>query len=233
MHIWWQSDCPRICSTRWLSFFDRNKDESKPLRVAAGLLGMTRRLLYETVKSVKDRFWVPVVPVLSTSRAAQRVAQDAHGRADDAKQLETLTTLVRAALSTGDAGYRSFTMSLARLSLAGVDVGDRYHSPNFAKEAVFLAARQVQAIDVAGLRAPVPGLGVRSSLALLLDGIPVAGMSCYGSHGSVIVVCYNAVSATDGRLHPGFLCWAMPEDVTAGGQSLSPSRNRCRSSLWL
>ena len=160
--------------------------------------------------------------MLSMSKAAQRDAEKAPSRADDAKQLEILATLVRAALSTGDCGYRSFTMSLARFSLAGVEVGDRYRSPNFAKEAVFLAARRVQALDVAGLRAPVPGLGVRSSLALLMDGVPVAGVSCYGRHGSVIVVCYNAVSATDGRLRPGFLCWAMPEDGH-GGQLIAQS----------
>ena len=203
-------------------FFGRKKDESKPLRVAAGFLGMTRRLLYETVKRVKDHLWAPVASLPSMSRVASRTAESDTSRAEDANQLQALTTLVRAALSTGDTGYRSYTMALARLSLAGVDVGDRYHGPNFAKEVVFLAARHVQALDVAGLRAPLPGLGVRSSLAILLDGIPVAGMSCYGRHGSVTVVCYNAVSAVDGRLHPGFICWAMPEDGH-GGRSITDS----------
>ena len=203
-------------------FFGRKKQESKPLRVAAGFLGVARRLLYETVKRVKDQLWAPVATVRSMNRAASRAAEATKGRADDEKQMEALITLVRASLSTGDAGYRSFTVFLARLSLAGVDIGDRYHSPTFAKEVVFLAARHVQALDVAGLRASLPGLGVRSSLALLLDGVPVAGVSCYGRHGSVIVICYNAVSATDGRLHPGFLCWSMPEDGH-GGRAITES----------
>ena len=171
---------------------------------------------------MKDHLWAPVASLVSMSRVASRTAESDTSRAKDANQLQALTTLVRAALSTGDTGYRSYTMALARLSLAGVDVGDRYHGPNFAKEVVFLAARHVQALDVAGLRAPLPGLGVRSSLAILLDGIPVAGMSCYGRHGSVTVVCYNAVSAVDGRLHPGFICWAMPEDGH-GGRSITDS----------
>ena len=117
-------------------FFDRKKNESRPLRVAAGFLGMTRRLLYETVKNVRDRLWAPAVQSLSRG-SGSRAAEVAKSRAEDANQVDVLTVLVRAALSTGDTGYRSFTTSLARLSLAGVDVGDRYHSPQFAKEVIF------------------------------------------------------------------------------------------------
>ena len=98
-------------------FFGRKKQESKPLRVAAGFLGLARRLLYETVKRVKDQLWAPVAIVRPMNRAASRAAEATTGRADDANQMEALITLVRAALSTGDTGYRSFTVFLARLSL--------------------------------------------------------------------------------------------------------------------
>lgn len=185
--------------------FRRSGHESRPLRVAASFLCVSRWFLNRTVLAVTTNRWAPVPPI-----TRNRLAEDGqNGIHSDADQLRVLTTLVRAALSLGDEGYRSFTLHLARLQLAGVDVGNRCHGRHFAQEAVFLAARCVQAMDASDLRTALPGLGVRSSLALLMDGVPVAGMAAYGRHGSVSVICVNSISHRDGKLRPRMLCWAI------------------------
>ena len=120
--------------------------------------------------------------------AALPIPPQKEADADDA-QLRVLCTLVRAALSMGDDGYISYTRNVARLAVAGIEVGQRYHGRHFAKEALFLAARCVQVLHAKRLQAPLPGLGISSSLALLMDGAFVGGVSLYGRHGSVIVLC--------------------------------------------
>jgi hypothetical protein len=126
--------------------------------------------------------------------------------------------LVRAALSSGDDGRNAFTTQVARLALTSVRVGDRYPGPHFAQKAFCLAARCVQRMDVADLRTSLLGFGVRSSIASLMDGVPVAGMSAYERQGSIIVICCNSVSHREGRLHPRMLTWAVP-DAGHGGQA--------------
>ena len=200
----------------------RRGTESRPLRVSSALLGISRVMVSRCVQTLKQREWVPraVTPAEDKVTALPAHLQG-DAQSDDA-QLRVLRTLVRAALSLGDDGYVSYTRSVARLALAGVEVGNRYHGRHFAKEAVFLAARCVQVLHARSLRAPLPGLGISSSLALLMDGVPVGGVSLFGRHGSVIVLCVNSVSSEDGRLRPHMISWVLPTGGH-GGEAVASS----------
>ena len=200
----------------------RRGTESRPLRVASALLGISRVMVSRCVQILRQREWVPRAVASAEGKVTALPAHlQGDAQSDDA-QLRVLRTLVRAALSLGDDGYISYTRSAARMALAGVEVGNRYHGRHFAKEAVFLAARCVQVLHARSLRAPLPGLGISSSLALLMDGVPVGGVSLYGRHGSVIVLCVNSVSSEDGRLRPHMISWVLPTGGH-GGEAVASS----------
>ena len=200
----------------------RRGTESRPLRVASALLGISRVMVSRCVQILRQREWVPRAVASAEGKVTALPAHlQGDAQSDDA-QLRVLRTLVRAALSLGDDGYISYTRSVARMALAGVEVGNRYHGRHFAKEAVFLAARCVQVLHARSLRAPLPGLGISSSLALLMDGVPVGGVSLYGRHGSVIVLCVNSVSSEDGRLRPHMISWVLPTGGH-GGEAVASS----------
>ena len=200
----------------------RRGTESRPLRVASALLGISRVMVSRCVQILRQREWVPRAVASAEGKVTALPAHlQGDAQSDDA-QLRVLRTLVRAALSLGDDGYISYTRSVARMALAGVEVGNRYHGRHFAKEAVFLAARCVQVLHARSLRAPLPGLGISSSLALLMDGVPVGGVSLYGRHGSIIVLCVNSVSSEDGRLRPHMISWVLPTGGH-GGEAVASS----------
>ena len=211
---------PREALASVTNALGRHGTESRPLRAASALLGISRSMLHRCVKALQEREWVPR-EVPRREGAAPATGSQTAAHAGD-RQLEVLCTLVRAALSMGDDGYRSYTRHVTRLAVAGVEVGHRYHRAQFAKEAIFLAARCVQKLTVSGLRAVLPGLGVRSSIAVLMDGVPLAGLSAHGRHGSVNVICLNSVSATDGRLRPHLFTWAV-QTGGHGGESIAIS----------
>ena len=57
---------------------------------------------------------------------------------------------------------------------------------------------------------------------MLIDGLPLVGLSAHGRHGSVTVTCLNSVSATDGRLRPHLFIWAVQKGGH-GGESIAIS----------
>jgi hypothetical protein len=62
-------------------------------------------------------------------------------------------------------------------------------------------------LDEDDRRRPLGGLGISSNFALLFDGVPMGGVSAYGRHGTVQVICLNAVSPHTGRLHAWLATW--------------------------
>ena len=200
------------------NYLGRTGHESRPMVATARVLGLPRSLVARTVHTLGANQWMPTEIAGHGSQAGQGLprADRGHTNPTDEDQLAVLVTLTRAALSLGDSGYNSFPLHVARLATAGVTVGDRFHTPKFAEEAVFLAARCVQGMDAADLRMPLPALGVRSSLALLIDGVPIAGMSAHGRQGSAIVICANFVGHQDGVLRPRLLTWAVPDKGHGG-----------------
>ena len=62
---------------------------------------------------------------------------------------------------------------VARLEIEGVRVGDQYHTPHFVGDVALLASRYVRNLDMHDLQCKLGGLGIRSNLAILADGVPV------------------------------------------------------------
>jgi len=189
---------------------------SLALRVAGAMLGISASRAWRVSKAVERAGWAPV----------QHMPRDGHEPSGhepseplvrDEKQV--LHQLVRAALSCRGQGYQEYTRSVCRLAAAGIDVGDKYHTRSFAKEAEFLAARCLQHHDSLDLAAKIPGLGIRSNLALLVDGVPVGGMRAFGRRGSVLVVCVNAVSPHTHRLQTRLLTWCFQSAGHGGAAS--------------
>ena len=125
---------------------------------------------------------------------------------EDSKILSTLT---RAALGmrAAHASADQYVRHLARLNMEGVDVGMKYHTRGHFQEVQFLAAQVTRVHDAADLQDPLSGLGIRSDFAILMDGIPVGGLRTGGRHGSILVLCFSAVSSHTSRLHARLGTW--------------------------
>ena len=172
----------------------RERRTMPSLLIAAGLLRLSPSRIWRTFTQLRADGWTP-----QSSVPEQR--REAADPADRTKPV--LRTLVRAALGarSSHAPHRFFQEALCRLSLEGVDVGNKYHTKDFFADVVFLSARCMQAFDAADVHTPLGGLGIRSDFAALFDGVPIGGVVLYGRHGTMVVVCLNSVSASDHRLH--------------------------------
>ena len=164
-------------------FFQKSmgKRVSPVLRVAGGLLGLSSSRVWRIVAQVRGNFWEPVPP-------HQQSSTDITPAPTEAARLDRVRlTLVRAALAvrTSSGPTNAFVMHLARLAVEGVDVGEKYHTKEFFSDVLFLSARCVQAYDAQELYEKLQGTGIRSDFALLLDGVPVGGVSLHGRHGNV------------------------------------------------
>ena len=120
-----------------------------------------------------------------------------------------MCTLTRAVLATRAARGSSsdYVTAVARLWHEGGPVGHKYHTRHHADDVTYLAARCVEAMVADDSRATLAGLGIPSSFALLMDGIPLGGSGAFGRHGNVDVICLNSVSPTTHRLHSWFAGW--------------------------
>ena len=172
------------------------------IRVAAMFTCLSCSRVWKTFKSLSETSWEPVEAGPPRGEAAG-TRQDDNGA--------VLTTLVRAALSESIAGAseRAFVKHISRLALDGVHVGGKFHTRAFVRETQFLAAKALEAQDRLDIDRILPGLGIPSSFAVLFDGIPVGGASCWNRHGNVEVVCVAFVSPLTGRIHARFVTWAV------------------------
>ena len=177
-------------------------------RAASGLLGLPYARVRRVVEALRKSGFAPVEAATNHGEPAT-----CHGHAaasPEATDVSVLSTLVRAALwGNGTGGGEEFVRLVAWLSHEGVAVGDRYHTKQFAWAARYLAARCVQHYDAQDLSTKLGGLGIPSSMALLVDGVPVGGISLYGRHGSVEVICASFVNPSSGRLHARLLTWVI------------------------
>ena len=181
------------------------------LDAAARLLRLSYSRIWRTFAGVRANGWRPTTASCREEQSLPAERPDPRG---------ILLTLVRTALGarTARAPGMAYKQALARLSLEGVPIGDKYHTEEFMNDAVFLAARNVQASDATDLVAPLAGLGIPSDFAILMDGLPVGGVSLYGRHGSVSALCVCTVSPHTHRLHAPLLTWYVP-DRGHGGEA--------------
>ena len=190
------SDTP----SRW------NQSQSLFIRVTARLLGVSCSRVFRIFHWISRNGWSPWITVTTQPRG-----EDAHLRGEGAKGQTVLVTLVRAALAESIAGSsaNAFVRHISRLALDGVDVGGRFHTRHFVRQAVRLGAKVLQVQDRLDMDERLGGLGIPSSFALLFDGVPVGGVTLFSRHGTVEVICVAFISAATGRIHSRFLQWAM------------------------
>ena len=195
----------------------RGRTVSASLRAASGLLGLAASRVHRAVAALREVGFVPGESAGTPLGPQAETSKGRHGPSEQ-EQRNTMQTLVRAALANTGSSQREFVRFLGRLSREGVSVGNKYHTKEFALEARFLAARCLQHHDAVDLRSPLGGLGIRGSLALLIDGVPLGGISLYGRHGSVTAICASFVSPHTSRLHARLLTWSV-QKAGHGGQA--------------
>jgi hypothetical protein len=129
-----------------------------------------------------------------------------------------MLTLVRAALAESVSGATAahFVKHISRLALEGVPVGDQFHTRHFVQDTQRLAAKCIAAQARIDLDMRLGGLGIPSNVAVLFDGVPVGGVTLYGRHGNLLVVCLGYVSPWDGRMHTRFTTWAVNKSGHGG-----------------
>lgn len=127
------------------------------------------------------------------------------------QQRDVLTTLTSVALGcrASHASASEFLRWVSRFEAEGVSVGQKYHTRAFYQDVEFLAARAVREMDSADAALSLPGLGIPSDFAVLLDGVPVGGTRSFGRHGSVTVVCVTAASPFTCHLFSRLAAWCV------------------------
>ena len=191
--------------------------EAWALRAASALVGWAPSRIWRTFDAVRANGWSPMPgPGGDAQEATARNAA-----ATDVTAEAVMLTLVRTALAVGAANgaMEDFVKAVARLSVEGVPVGEKFHTRHFLKDAQFLAARCLQARDREDLYNPLGGLGIGSSCAVLFDGVPVGSVAAYGRHGTVLVVCMSSVSPHTHRLRAQLLTWAVPSRGHGGAET--------------
>jgi hypothetical protein len=194
----------------------RHTTQPLALRAASALLGLAPSRIWRMYRSVQGNGWSLVPGASDAPEAAARNAAAADITAE-----AVMLTLVRTALAVGAANGATtdFVKAIARLSVEGVPVGQKYHTRHFYKDVQYLGARCLQARDREDLFKPLGGLGIGSSCAVLFDGVPVGSCAAYGRHGNVLVVCVSSVSPHTHRLRSQLLTWAIPSRGHGGPET--------------
>ena len=130
---------------------------------------------------------------------------------EQVQQRDVLTTLASIALGcrASHASASEFLRWVSRFEVEGVSVGQKYHTRAFYQDVEYLAARTVREMDSTDAALALPGLGIASDFAVLLDGVPVGGTHSYGRHGSVTVICVTAASPFTCHLFSRLAAWCV------------------------
>jgi hypothetical protein len=190
--------------------------QSLAVRAACALLGLAPTRIWRTYASIRRNGWSPVP---GASDAPEAMARNA--AAADVTAEAVMLTLVRTAVGVGAANGATtdFVKAVARLAVEGVPVGEKFHTRHFLKDVQFLAARCVQVRDREDLYNPLGGLGIGSSCAVIMDGVPVGSVAAYGRHGTVLVLCVSSVSPHTHRLRAQLLTYAVPSRGHGGEET--------------
>ena len=201
---------PRKIRRSLLEFFGRSRSlgsSSSNVEATSRLLCVPPNLVKSVASGIKIEEGTgaraPVPPKASAKRAQCATAGD-DAAFSGRSALDAFVNLTRAALGVvaDGGGERDYVAECARLVEVRADVGEKYHSREYFRDVVFLAARLVQAQDAADLcSTPLKALGTPGFISLSFDVIPIGGKTAFGRHGSVLVICGKAASPHTGRLH--------------------------------
>ena len=173
------------------------------LRVPAGQIRRCIRRLGKWPSSTESAKSVAASPTETTKSTP-------NGLEPTPDSLEVLVDIALGVIVDGLA-YDRFVHHVAREAKRNVNVGQKYHSLEFVKDVEYLAARGIEALDAEDLGTILPGLGIRSSLAILADGVSPGTNGKYARNGTVQVICIAFVSPHSNRLCSRFI--AAPETV--------------------
>ena len=144
----------------------------------------------------------------STETTSKRPAPN--GLAPTNDSLEVLVNIALGVIVDG-LSYDRYVLHVARVARYNVNVGQKYHSVEFVKDVEYLAARRIEAMDAEDLETFLPGLGIRSSVAIIADGVSPGNNGKYARNGTVQVICIAFVSPHSHRLCTRFI--SAPETV--------------------
>ncbi len=168
-------------------------------KAASSLLRLPYRTIVQCLGNVKRNSWNPVPrsSLESEEPCEQTVERDPQ---------HTLRILTRTALATGYHGrsHVDYVRDCMRLHLAGADIGQKYHSKEFAQIVERLGAECIQALDAEDIHGHLPALGIPSDLAIAWDGVSL-GASSFSRHETLQVMAAAFVSPHSCRLHARFL----------------------------
>lgn len=200
----------------------RSAREVRPwaLQASAQLTRVAGNTIGTVWNKLRSQSWEPRPVAGPSARASNQDRNDdyyAFKRKSDAEILRLLTTEVVANASAGLTDAH-LLRSLQRAKLCGVDVGDKFHSPEFFRLTEYLACRCVKALDTLELQAALPALGVPSHFSLMWDGVNL-GATSFARHESLEVVAISFVNQT-GQLHARLLA-APSSGLDRSGQAIA------------
>ena len=134
------------------------------MKLAARVLGIPESYTEAEFLLLHNRSWSPAAP-LARPRALDRDAAQAKQRVDAKIMLQNL---VREALAGAFQGHGdvSYVRAAARLQLAGLDVGQNYHTSKFAVVNETLAMEVMRDTVVSSLKSALPGIGIGSDFSV-------------------------------------------------------------------
>ena len=110
--------------------------------------------------------------------------------------------LVRLAISCcveGRSGLE-FERECARLTLAGVQLGESCHSRHFFREASFVSSMVLSHIDAFEIDQTISSIGTPSDFTVVLDPISL-GHGWFARHGTVLTMAAVCVSSVNHKVH--------------------------------
>ena len=116
------------------------------------------------------------------------------------RAVSTMCILLREALSGAVQGLAdsAYIRGLARLKLAGADVGSKYHSRQFVRSAEYLAGQAIMVLTRESLDRHLPALAIPSDMALIFDGVSI-GASSFATHETLLVIGVVVTRPEDGQ----------------------------------
>ncbi|CAE7181894.1 unnamed protein product [Symbiodinium microadriaticum] len=173
---------------------------------AAALLRISGNTINNIVQSVQSNAWAPrdVVPHGRQVECEEEVQPST--RPGQRNKEEILKVLVREALHSSAHGLAddSFLQAVARLTLCGVDTGDKFCSRPFLRLCEFLGAKLLELCDAETMAEKLPGIGVVPPVSIAFDSVSV-GDSMYARAETFQILVLSCISPHTGVLGAHFL----------------------------
>ena len=140
---------------------------------------------------------VPLQAQLEESSASEQ---------EHSPEIKAMMVFIREAISNAVHGHPDidFVRAIARYRLCGVDVGQKYHSEQFAVSIENLARNAVGALTKDELDRPLAALGIPSDVAIVFDGVSI-GATHFSHHETLLVTGATFTCSRTGSLRARLL----------------------------